>query len=448
LNYYLNTVISPNSENELPLFLVGSHSDALKKELGNATDRLKAVGDDLLVQPKATFAVNCTNSESSKKVRKAIKKLLSTPGFLMDHLPASYLKLADLLKQKSIEAPIMPWREFVKLAETCGILSHDSLLNAKDILQHLGYLWHIDVDRGGLKDIVILRCEWLTNVIETLISADHSLSKMGVLTQANLNFVWKDFAQEHHIAYTVALEHCQLLFPLQPRQDDFGEIATAQWWIPLLLPQNFSATNVYWPKKSDARYQYQRDYKMKTLPFGLLSRLMVEYLFEFSPSNVVELTKNGIVVQVEKDSITSLNSSASNTPRESYNFASQIVVSATATLGLVAFERSTMTLSIGVRGSQPLTAFFLLQTLTDKLDCLLEFYYHLPLNCYEKVAVCHHCLLDGITPLATIPMRELEKRASNGKCGEKEREREKKKRKRKEKEKEKENCFNKNKNKI
>lgn len=132
-------------------------------------------------------------------------------------MPPSTVKLEEALSKeaKQRDPPIMTWQDYQTLATSCSINDDDQLAVATQFLHNLGSLIHFPSRHSGLSDLVILKPQFLPNLMCTVVSTQASLVKNGVLMHKDLNLVWKKYQPKLYPQFILLLEKFGIMCRLQ-----------------------------------------------------------------------------------------------------------------------------------------------------------------------------------------------------------------------------------------
>jgi serine/threonine protein kinase/GTPase SAR1 family protein len=324
-----------------PIVIFGTHCDdakCTKSYLKTLEDKIKEKFKRFrfidIVWIKNT---NDTRSKSVQKLLKVLVKIAISKNFkkrlgIDEDCPTSYYHLEE--RARSLKAakatPTLKWSvwEAIALAEF-GMPAANVPL-ATQYLHNLGsILWF---NEEGLRDMLVLDPQWLTQVFASLVSAKTPITN-GVLRHETLPILWKNWAEAVWPFMIVVLEKFEVLHRLEGNalgnvslsmrlltdgNDIFSNTAAMAALastgsagvvsginkgislVPSLLgEQDPSPSDMEraWPAVEEETAELSRVYKFEFLPNGFFSRLMVRLLHSMWSANL--FWKYGIVLSKE-----------------------------------------------------------------------------------------------------------------------------------------------------
>lgn len=130
-------------------------------------------------------------------LRDAIARHSATLPQMGELLSTAWISARDEILSHSRERAYIIWPELVAICENHG-LDHVETITLSSLLHDLGHLIHFGEDEG-LRDLVVLRPEWLTKAISYVLE-DRETRKSGVLQYDRLSLIWHQNLADHATA--------------------------------------------------------------------------------------------------------------------------------------------------------------------------------------------------------------------------------------------------------
>ncbi|KAL6040633.1 Myotubularin-like phosphatase domain, variant 2, partial [Balamuthia mandrillaris] len=321
-----------------PVILVGTHLDnkkCSKRYLDNLYATLLQKFSGTFKNIRFFFALSCSTGKGIEDLRKKVTELALSIIEQEREVPQPYITLEEKLRAISAvkPQPVLSWQEFEAVGATCGI-PQPLVTKAAEYLHSLGSIVYFNEPASGLNDLVVLDCQWLTNVFADVISLKHNFVKDGILLKKDLPQIWKAplYPQEVHSSLVALLEKFEVAYdiPLTGEEKDISAAAALQAveksragsnggsgggevssllqgkiLIPCLLPEDYPADlhkPGMWPKflnedkdlslvtaannsssnnttaSTTPIIQLARYYAFEFMPFGFFNRIMVRLL--------------------------------------------------------------------------------------------------------------------------------------------------------------------------
>lgn len=371
IEYWLNS-ISVRAQ-DAPILVVGTHLDHKKA----TKDLLSKRENDILKKWAPQFTnirsyvpLSTLTGKNVDLFKTSLYKIASAQPHMGEELPRNYFHLQEKLEaiRFSQKVRMLNWKDYYEIALQCVIPPEDVVTVTK-FLHNLGTILWFDEKETGLDEIIILDSEWLTTVFSTLITMKPNSVREGIIQIANLGHVWKapEFPPERHHFFLALMEKFELCYIMKDGKNVL---------IPNLLPTEKPDTfEKFWPKKhTNKGPEIGRRYKLKFLPLGLFTRLMVRLLHcDWDP----ELYwRKGIILSHE-------------------------------THTTILMEQIGHDLYVCLRGPNAQKD---LSSIVESIDTLLEDWLRVEV---EKLVPCSHCLGEGREPYF-FNLEECEKAVSKG----------------------------------
>ena len=348
-------------------------------------------------------SISCKTGEGISELRTLISQAVKKKGF-MTEVAQSWVKLHDFIGTASIDSETTSRSVLEDWARMCGV-KEDQITTACRFLRDMGSLLYFE--GVGLENLVILNPKWLTSMMSSLITFQHSWVKAGTLPLQDVPQVFKSYPTEMHETLLSLLEQFSIIFRIHS-QDGKREIL-----VPSLLPEDCRSSILAkeWKQRQKRETdEFGRIYRFPFLPLGFFGRIMVRVLHlpgiqgnlfwrygmvieyndpRISPSNKIQNTPR---ISGKTSPLTNQQSSIPSFSRSNSTFDhSSAGSSSTKQIALLEYDPVQFRFSIRVR--IPKIEFgknMLLQTLVDCVDTILEEY--CMRECAERLIPCTHCM--------------------------------------------------------
>ena len=186
-------------------------------------------------------------------------------------IPRKWINLQQvMLKQTEKQCPILSYKQFEEIAESCGISATDD--NLVPFLRHFTscgeLLYYFDIEE--LHDVIIAEPQWLSNQLRAIISCrDQPYIKDGLIEHKSFKSIWAHLEDVHRCKLVHLFRQAGVFVP-------FSETTEL---IPCRLPIGRPSDDI-WPSLPSAE-ENQVDYVVEfdNLPPSFFSHLisLVEY---------------------------------------------------------------------------------------------------------------------------------------------------------------------------
>jgi len=250
LSYWLNTIQARAPES--PVLIVATHIDEHNAILPFADLKRKypqIIGEKYgKVSNKTGVGVN--------EVRQAIAEATAGLPRMGEIWPAHWLKTANTIRAKS--AKYMTPTQLKDLMTTHG-LAQDEIVTLSDWLHELGDLLYFQ-DNQDLKNIVILKPQWVTEHISRVLTSQQLIDNQGVLTDTDRDTLWPDLEHEMREHFSNLMEQ----FDLSYRALDDRHTSLIVECLPIDPPDYQTA----WNTMQNAT-EIRMTYELNTIPPGI-----------------------------------------------------------------------------------------------------------------------------------------------------------------------------------
>ncbi len=133
----------------------------------------------------------------------AIARTAAAIPYVGRKVPGSWKRVMDAVKARAETDPYVTYRLFEELCQSQGV-APDLAATYTSIMNELGHLIHYGDDEG-LKDVVILKAEWLSKAISFVLEDRVVKEQNGLIHHSRLGEVWNDPARPEAERYPPAL---------------------------------------------------------------------------------------------------------------------------------------------------------------------------------------------------------------------------------------------------
>jgi len=190
------------------------------------------------------------------EVRHAIAKAAAQLPLMGEKWPTHWLEAANAIRAKT-EKSLTP-NPLYELMTAHHLAKNHCLILAK-WLHELGELLYFH-DNEDLKNIVILKPQWVTELMSRVLTSQQVLDKKGILTDAHRDVLWADLNHEMREHFSNLMEQ----FDLSYRALDDRHTRFIVECLPFEAP-NYQAA---WNDTGDAK-EICMTYELNTLPPGI-----------------------------------------------------------------------------------------------------------------------------------------------------------------------------------
>nr|XP_022298273.1 leucine-rich repeat serine/threonine-protein kinase 2-like isoform X2 [Crassostrea virginica] len=283
-----------------PVIVVMTHLDRIPEE--NRVDLVNAMTDRLnqiickggYPEVKHCVPVMCTKENLQiEQLREIIKRVVDEykvrGQYVMGQkVPASYVKLADLLAETRKTAscfPVLKYNQLLKIVQEASLdLDEDELQQAVRFLHECGVLLHYPDKSLNLRDLYFIDPGWLCRMMAQVVTVRqiNPFIKNGILRKKDVKLLFTGKTVENFVfpkdlipQYLRLLEKFEIALPYSEEE----------LLIPCHLPEKKPVLNMPVLSKNEKICRY---YELTYVPMGMWSRLITR-LIVFSKSQVTEV---------------------------------------------------------------------------------------------------------------------------------------------------------------
>ena len=207
-----------------------------------------------------TLATNLKNDRGLPEILAAVQYHISQLPHIGTPLPKTWVRVREALEKDTRN--YIKQDEFLDLCTTHGFKRREDKLQLSEYLHDLGVCLHFQ-DDPVLKNFIILKPEWGTTAVYTVLDTPKILTNLGYFTQNDLATIWSD---DQYSEMRDELLHLMMSFklcyeiPNQPRT--------------YIAPQLRSSNKpIYqWDQTDNLILRYEYEF----MPKGMLTRFTVE----------------------------------------------------------------------------------------------------------------------------------------------------------------------------
>jgi len=297
LSYWLHS-IQAHAGADVPIVMVATHQDQIPshEQLVQRLKEVKSAYHSDFPNIRAFWSVNTIDGTNVTALKGILGQIAVSHPLLGQEYPSEWNVLERRLLQlrrarlRSHHPPCLSWKELAMFARKHCQMDHAALTECVRLFHQLGVLLHYDCTNlrvtGSLHDLCVLDCQWLIDLVKTLITTKHSFGKDGSVTFQQLRQLWDEerFPSSLHTALVGILQQFELAISLDPKQFDLSARATllrghetatvSQGDQPLLVP---SLLSVEEPESV-------RDQQLSAGDSHPVDQFRVHYRFTFVPS--------------------------------------------------------------------------------------------------------------------------------------------------------------------
>ena len=282
IEYWMKTIkCITNNTNSVKVFLVGTHADlCTKSQLESITQKLQ---NQFRKQHYIALQspIFCISSHTGDGISALTQHLIETiDNDFFPIIPESWIRLYEYIQKLKENNPLihsdgsstgsltgsggpmnsssppstpplpaendennnyLSWSKFKELATLHCAVDELLLHGAAEFLSTTGTITYISDHLGGLDEFVVLKPQWLANIMSKVVTFVHSFIKDGILNQQDIIHIFKEYPPEIHQLLINYLKKFKIILFLKKRQC---------YLIPSLLPENIHSNQIlsFWPE--------------------------------------------------------------------------------------------------------------------------------------------------------------------------------------------------------
>jgi len=200
LYYWLDLIraLAPDS----PVLIVATHVDERSAELPIATLQKS------YPNVQGHWLVSNQSSQGIEAFRVALAGVAASLPLMGEIWPGAWLRVANTIRAQT--------RNYVTVSELYKVMSTEALANTdRDVLarwlHELGDILFFPDDEE-LKDTVVLKPEWVTRSISTVLESEEIARGLGIFTREEMDRVWQDVSPDMHMHLLRLMERFDLSY--------------------------------------------------------------------------------------------------------------------------------------------------------------------------------------------------------------------------------------------
>lgn len=291
IDYWMRQIraMSGNS-NRAPIFLVGTHIDdpiCTAEHLERLTTTLSATYHKYCFCGLRTIAfVSCRTGQGVLALKERLHAVLTDKKLFSTVVPDSWVNLHNTIRRRG--EPQVDWATYRQWAMQCSIVDQQALKLATEFLADVGTIVYF-ADESI--DLVVLKPQWLADIMASLITFRHGWIKEGLLPDNFLRMVFESYPESLHETLLALLKRFEVVYRVQFDESVNYLVPTK---LPLELPPEVLLAK--WPVRVPPNHcEYGRVFTFPFLPLGFFGRVLVRVLHIPGVTPRV-LWRNGCVV--------------------------------------------------------------------------------------------------------------------------------------------------------
>ncbi len=260
--------------NDSPVIIVQNKIDIGDKEipLDDLKNRYPNIVKSLKVSSVTGFGIG--------ELKEVIKDEVSKLPHVGADIPKDWYVIRNHLE--IMEESYISFQEYLDLCLAQGIKRNDAL-SLSQYLHDLGIILHFQ-DDNQLKEIIVLKPDWVTNAVYLLIDSKEIINNYGEFSLDYIESIWKTYPQNTHTFILEFLFKFDLCFQI-PGTDKFIVPQLISYEEPII-------DNIF---KDGIKFEFRYDY----LPSFIISRFIVR---TFDLQQLNQRWRHGVVLKI-KDSL-------------------------------------------------------------------------------------------------------------------------------------------------
>ncbi len=213
---------------------------------------------------KEKFASNlATGSKDFERFfKQSIRDYILMLPHIGESLPTSWVRVRENLEELAKDKPFISLEEFMIICNKEDIRELEKALFLSQYLHDIGIFLHFQKD-NVLKHIVILKNEWATDAVYTVLDSELIKDKKGRFSKPEIETVWNETRWKGKTEELLRLmEKFELCYKIPDSNPE-------TWLVPQLFPA--SKPDIEWNEKENLKLRYEYTF----MPRGLLNRLTV-----------------------------------------------------------------------------------------------------------------------------------------------------------------------------
>jgi hypothetical protein len=214
VDYWMRQIraMSGNS-NRAPIFLVGTHIDdpiCTAEYLDRLSATLAASYHKYCFCGfRGLSFVSCRTAQGMASFKEQLYSVLVNKKLFSTVVPDSWVNLHNAIQRRG--EPQVDWCTYCQWAMQCGIVGEQGVKLVTEFLADVGTLLYFP-DEGI--DLVVLKPQWLADIMSSLITFRHGWIKQGMLPETSLRMVFEAYPESLHSTLLALLKRFEVLYPV------------------------------------------------------------------------------------------------------------------------------------------------------------------------------------------------------------------------------------------
>ncbi len=248
LDYWLEMIKSRAPE--VPVLLVATHIDQRVPDINFAA--LKETYPQLIGE----YSVDNRLGYGIEELRHAIAKAAVGLPLMGQAWPGSWEVVENELK--GLDDYHISFDRFTRICQKNGLNNEQDSEVLADTLHNLGIILHFEDDLA-LKNLVVLKPNWITKAISCALTDEVTKAAFGRLRHIDLTRIWQAYDPSLYSAFYSLMSKFDLCYKIEHVESSL---------IPALLPFKPPTTQALSPR-------LEMVYRLSSIPAGLMSRFIV-----------------------------------------------------------------------------------------------------------------------------------------------------------------------------
>ena len=170
---------------DISIILIATHCDDRLSELDYGS--LQKVFPGMLA---GSFEIDNKTSAGLSQLRAAIAREAANLPQMGQEISSRWIGVRDEMMARAKAEPHISYDQFAETCEQNGVTG-SAIITLAELMHDLGYIIYYGEDEG-LKDVVVLNPEWLTQAISYVLEDKPTKDADGILEHARLKSIWRN----------------------------------------------------------------------------------------------------------------------------------------------------------------------------------------------------------------------------------------------------------------
>lgn len=274
------------------VIIVGTHPENLKFEDPTPIYSKKYKNFECFI----TLPLN--NTESIDKLRSIIYETSLKMKNVRFYVPNNYFKMIDIIKNEKNN-----FCDLKYISELTGLKNDISIQHFLGILHHWGIIYY-PKPKGGNKNFIILKPQWLSDVISAVVSSKKDIIN-GFIDHNTLETIWGELCP--------IKEHRQHLIGILQKYEFMFQTGIRNSLIPVMIPSSLPHDVDLKKELTIGKLTSEWTYTFDVIPLDFLSRFYVRIskysriIYVWSKGTLIENEDRALIVNDENKVIITVN---------------------------------------------------------------------------------------------------------------------------------------------